>query len=218
MPTYGGNQMLSPRKSVRRCGCGPVAASDLIIYLTHNRPECAMKPAPRIPASVSVGKDDYFRFLDSLRRLYVPTLYPFGVNGLVLAAGVALYFLVHRMPLRAFWCCSRRKIMPRIQDMLTRDIPVVLAIGPNFPIFFSSRHKLQLYIRTSDGYVPRTGINAHYVTVTGIEGEWLRISSWGNEYYINRGEYDNYIRKYSNPLFSNILYVKDRKKRHSQKQ
>ena len=49
---------------------------------------------------------------------------------------------------------------------------------------------------------------SHYVTVTGLDDEWAQISSWGREYYINRREYDAFVRLHSASLFSNILYIK----------
>ena len=48
---------------------------------------------------------------------------------------------------------------------------------------------------------------AHYITVTGIEHGWLRISSWGQEWYINWREYRNFAWIKSCPLFSNICYI-----------
>ena len=38
-PSYGGSQMRSPDKYIARCGCGGVAALDLLLYL--DRYHCA---------------------------------------------------------------------------------------------------------------------------------------------------------------------------------
>ena len=51
---------------------------------------------------------------------------------------------------------------------------------------------------------------AHYVTVTGSELNDLRISSWGREFYINKGEYFSYIKQHSNSIISNILMIERR--------
>jgi len=61
----------------------------------------------------------------------------------------------------------------------------------------------------------------HYVTVTGClelgaagenspAGKWLRISSWGGEYYVNYIEYMEHVRKYDNFLFSSLLYIDEK--------
>ena len=61
----------------------------------------------------------------------------------------------------------------------------------------------------ADGsYVPSSSAIAHYVTATGCDGDWLRISSWGSEYYIKRSEYDDYVRRHSASLVSNILMLR----------
>ena len=49
---------------------------------------------------------------------------------------------------------------------------------------------------------------AHFVTITGMDEEWLRISSWGKEYFINRREYDDYVKTHSTWLVSNIGLVR----------
>ena len=56
--------------------------------------------------------------------------------------------------------------------------------------------------------LPAARTRAHYVIVTGIAGEWLRISSWGRMYYIRIAEYEDYVRRYSCPLFSNICFIR----------
>ena len=88
-----------------------------------------------------------------------------------------------------------------------QDIPVILSIGGNFPLIWK-KDRLPLYRKTGDGvYIKSSSTRAHYVTVTGIEHGWLRISSWGQEWYINWREYRNFAWIKSCPLFSNICYI-----------
>ncbi|MCA5962640.1 hypothetical protein LC724_22785 [Blautia sp. RD014234] len=95
--------------------------------------------------------------------------------------------------------------------MLAHDIPVILLVGPNFP-FVWGKHRLNMYHRSPEGeYSPSCQIKAHFVTVTGMDDTWMRVSSWGKEYYINRQEYVNYVKKHSSFLISNICYIKSRK-------
>ena len=48
------------------------------------------------------------------------------------------------------------------------------------------------------------------MTVTGMDEDWLCVSSWGNRYYISREEYRRYVRRHSSYLFSNIVYLDKR--------
>ena len=157
--SYGGSQMWSENPTVKICGCGPVAVLDTILYLTH-RQESPMSLA------------EYNRMLEELSKRYFPLIRPFGINGLLLAAGMNRLLRRYRLPYRAFWAISGRKFWPRVEDLR------------------------------------RSSAKSHYITATGIDSEWLRISSWGTEYYINRKEYDEYIRKYSTAIVSNILMLR----------
>ena len=51
---------------------------------------------------------------------------------------------------------------------------------------------------------------AHYVTVTGSEDRFFRISSWGKLFYIDKGEYFSYIKQHSSSVISNILKIERR--------
>ena len=192
--SYGGNQMRSDKEIIRKCGCGEVAALDLILYLTDDS-----KTLPLV---------DYNRELEDLCRRYFPLIPPFGINGLLLAVGVNRLLLKHRLPYRAVWVVSGKKLRDRIETQLRRDLPVILSIGPNFPAFWE-KHRLQLYTRTPDGrYYPAASVKAHYITVTGMDETWLRVASWGKEYYINWDEYCRYVQRHSNSVVSNMLFLK----------
>ena len=91
--------------------------------------------------------------------------------------------------------------------MLSRDIPVILSVGPNFPVFWR-KNRLPFYIRSADGsYRKAAATKGHFVTATGIDAAWVRISSWGREYYINRSEYEKYTKENSLYAFSNLLFL-----------
>lgn len=120
--------------------------------------------------------------------------------------------------LRARWGFSGRKIFSRIEEMLQRDIPVILCI-PMMILKKDRNDKLSLYNRKFDDvkkryeYQVAEQTNAHYVTVTGIlweeEKRYLSVSSWGREYYIDFKEYDTYINThFLGKILGNILYVR----------
>ncbi len=193
--SYGGNQMLSSDPILRICGCGPVAVLDTILYLT-GRQE---KP---------ISLEDYNRELKELSRAYLPLIKPFGINGILLALGMNRMLRKHQLPYRAFWAISGKKFWSRVEELLGQDLPVIFSVGPNFPAIWR-KHRLTFYRKNADGsYSPASSATSHYITATGIDEEWLRISSWGKEYYIRREEYDAYIRQYSASLVSNVLMLR----------
>ena len=193
--SYGGSQMWSPNKTVRICGCGPVAVLDTLLYLRHQQGE-------------PISQEEYNKELERLSRRYMPLVPPFGANGLLLAAGMNMLLREYKLPYRAFWAVSGRKFWTRMEELLRQDLPVVFSVGPNFPALWQ-KHRLTFYGKLPDGsYVPQSSAKSHYITATGMDEEWLRISSWGQEYYIKRSEYDEYVRRYSTSIVSNILMLR----------
>lgn len=193
---YGGNQMWSEKKLIRSVGCGPVAALDLLRYLSG---ETGREPLPLA---------EYDGALTELCRRYFPLIPGHGINGVMLAIGLNRLFRRRGLPYRAAWAFSGDRLWERVREMLERDVPVILSIGPNFPLIWR-KDRLPFYSRRADGnFVRSSSAKSHYVTVTGLDDSWVRISSWGREFFLNRQEYDAFVKQHSTPLFSNILYVK----------
>ncbi len=193
--SYGGSQMWSENQTVKVCGCGPVAVLDTLLYLTNRQDR-------------SMSLEEYNRTLEEMSKRYFPLVRPFGINGLLLAAGMNRLLRRYRLPYRAFWAISGRKFWSRVEELLCQDLPVIFSVGPNFPAVWQ-KHRLTFYRKTAEGlYIPASSAKSHYITATGIDPDWLRISSWGTEYYINRKEYDEYIRRYSTAIVSNILMLR----------
>lgn len=204
--SYGGNQNWSARRDLRLCGCGAVAMTDLVLYLTRYH-GCA---GPETAAEDPVPLETYDRLCSSLQRKYLPMVPPLGITGVNLAAGLGLYFQIHRIGLLPFWGVRSKNFWAAMADMLDRDLPVIFAVGPNFP-FVWQQHKLNLYRKMSDGrYVAVSRMKAHYLTATGLDAVWVRVSSWGKECYIHREEYMQYGRKHSLALANNLLWLKER--------
>jgi len=145
--------------------------------------------------------------LQFLRSKYFPLLYPVGMNGITLALGLNRVFRKNGLALRANWDMSEAKLWKRMEEMLLRDIPVILSIGPNFPRLWK-KGKGTLY-RLENGEQRAAGsVRAHYVTVTGMDEGWLKVSSWGKEYYLSREEYEHFRSATSSALVSNIVYIR----------
>ena len=202
--SYGGNQTWSENAVIRKCGCGVISSLDLLLYL--GRHHCG----DQAPETRPIPLKDYDRMCVELSRRYIPLLLPFGTNGAALALGLNRVFSRYNMPFRASWQLSGSKMMGKVENMLDADIPVILSIGANFPLFWQD-NRVNLYSRDSLGRMRRaSSAKAHYVSVTGSELNALRISSWGREYYINKGEYFSYIHQHSNSIISNILMIERR--------
>ena len=112
-------------------------------------------------------------------------------------------------------CCQR--VQPdrapgKFADNRKKDIPVILAIGPNFPPLLG-RKKVTFYRLENGEYLPAAETAAHFVVVTGIVGEYLQVSSWGKEYYMFWPEYQRYVKKCSSFFASNICRIREKKKR-----
>lgn len=205
---YGGSQKLFARKYVRRSGCGVVACANVLLYMTRHLPGCEGGLFSALPAEGPVPLAAYNRACDTLRRRFLPVIPFLGMNGLSLACGLNLYFRKYCFPYRARWCALGGKRWKRAEAMLRRDIPVILSVGPNISPF-RTKHKLNFFTKMPDGtYKAAVRTSAHYVTVTGMDDEYLRVSSWGREYYISRTEYDGYVRSHSASLVSNIAFIK----------
>lgn len=197
--TYGGTQMRCWNEGMKKSGCGLIAAADLFLYLQGK-------------TFAPMAGEDYNRYLKSLLPGYFQVIPPFGMTSLTLCVGSELYFRRHDMPYTALWLPHGKKTFERVYDMLARDVPVILCIGQNVPLFWQ-KNKVTFYRKTAEGlYVGACSTKAHFVTITGMDGMWLRISSWGKEYYVNQMELENYFRDYAGPVSTGILAVKERER------
>lgn len=188
----GGNQAWFRRRYLKRSACGVISAANVLLYRKGKQ---------------KLLEAEYMDFAEHLWKYYLPVIPGFGMNGLTLSAGMNLYFLKNRLPYRAFWSLSGKKMMSRIDEMLERDFPVILGIGPNFPKFWG-KETLKLYRRTPEGTSAAAAkTRAHFVTVTGREEDCLIISSWGKEYEIKINELETYVHRYSSSMVSNIIFI-----------
>lgn len=205
--SYGGSQSFSPQKTMARCGCGVVAALDWLLYLqSRTTHRISFLPDPSEPIDTTL----YARLLHTLSKKYFPLVYPTGINGILLAGGMNLLFLREGLPYRASWRITKNGFWSGMKDMLFHDLPVIMAVGPNFPRLLTGKGKATLLDKDLRGNMrPSTAISAHYMSVTAIEGDYLHLSSWGKEYWISRASYEEYIHKHSNYILSNILYIKE---------
>ena len=195
--SYGGNQTWFEKKFMKKSACGVIGAADVLLHMR---------------GKTQMTESEYMEFAKKLWKGYLPVIPGFGMNGLTLMLGLNGYFIKKKMPYRAYWNVSGRKKLAKIDQMLSKDIPVIFSVGPNFPNF-RGKATVRLYIKNSDGnYGKASKVRSHYMIVTGRDGSYLQLSSWGKEYYINYAEYQDYIKQYSSHLVSNIVCIKELKK------
>ena len=200
--TYGGNQAWFSYKFLKNAGCGVISSTDVLLHLRRRE---------------QISRLEYMDVANDLWKKYLPVIPGFGMNGITLMLGLNRYFWKHQMPYGACWMVSGKKMYSRIEKMLCEDIPIILSVGPNFPLIWRKK-KLDFYIKNSKGdFVAAAKAKAHFVTVTGIDEKMIQISSWGKEYYISIQEYEKYVRENSSYLVSNIIYVKKYKKGDSRR-
>lgn len=205
--TFGGDQRQSRDAVLRRCGCGVVAAADLLRYLDRFHPDCRV-PALDALRGEEWTQEQYEALLQRLRRRYFPLLYPTGLNGLTLALGLNRLFRRH-MPYTARWGVPRAVLFEVMEEMLRQDLPVILSVGPNFPRVWRRERLLM----QGEGCAGMTGVRAHYMTVTALDETTITVSSWGRKYRIRRSDYSRYVRCCSSPLVSNLLWLRPKQGR-----
>lgn len=193
---YGGNQRWFTSKRNREMGCGIIAAANVIFSMEL-----------RGSTSSKLEYEEYMNLAEILARKYIFVLPKLGINGIFLAMGINMYFMINHIPYIARWGTPSTRMFEEMRKMLDENIPVILAIGPNNPWFFGKK-KLPLYIKNHDTYMCETHTSAHYVCVTEIDDDFMTISSWGSKYYIHKNEFMMYIKKYSNCLFSNVMLIR----------
>lgn len=215
--SFGGSQTWSSSRIMRKYGCGVVGMADVLLYMGLHQTSCEtdlLYGMLREDGFLSYPR--YERYLMKMRRRYLSVIPGFGVPGFFLPLAMNRYFRHYRIELRASWCVRPGKILPRIEEMLRQDMPVILSIGPNFPLVWG-RHKVTLYRKENGEYLPAVETKAHFVVVTGMMDGYLQISSWGKEYYLSWAEYQKYMKKHSTCLTSNICRIQAKKKKRKEK-
>ena len=188
----GGDQGWFADENFRRCGCGVVACADALLYLR---------------GRTALSREEYMDHVNSLRRFF-PLVPRRGIDGVRLAIGMNVCLRRAALPLRAGWSASGRRFWDRLAAMLADNLPAILSIGPGFPRVWDAKG-LALYRRTEDGrYVGAGSARAHFLTATGLDGERIRVCSWGQELYIERAAYERYMRENSTALLTNLLQLR----------
>lgn len=200
---YGGNQMWFPDQNKRskdyilhHYGCGTIATADLFLYLAIQSDAYRSGVTESVlHGTVSAYYKDYMSYVRKVNAYYTKTKRYIAVLGPRIAYVFNSYARTYQFRLRARWklALSYYDMLERIEEMLSRDIPVILSIGPNTPflwknegINFYSRDILNEEDNTIGEKSPtdnnssilspslyryrpvKSNVNSHYVTVTGL--------------------------------------------------
>lgn len=208
--SYGGNQMGSSSGNFSACGCGVVAGLDLLLYLCRYHEGCRAAFLSECLRDAVIPAESYDKTAKKLSLRFLPLIPRSGINGISLAIGMNAFFLRYSLPYLAVWGVPKKKLFEEIRSLLEKDLPVILSVGPNFPVLWG-KSRLTYYGRRPDGsFYPAGNVKSHYVTVTGIDEDYLTVSSWGRKLYLSRSEYTDYIRQSSSGIVTNILSLKER--------
>lgn len=232
--SYGGSQSWFADRNMSQGGCGVVAAGDLLLYLGMYHKGCRTEEMHGLfQGDGEISRPRYEEYLLGLRRKYFPVLPRVGMPYWVLVLGLNRYFRKHRIGLKARWGVLPWNMVSCMEDMLRRDIPVVLAVGPRFHLLvlpgkkgrpvpgkgfkrylkemFFRDGQLNLYQEDEKGGLRCTArTKAHFVTVTAVGDGKIRISSWGKPYVVDWEEYKAYVHGNSNYLMCNLCFIGER--------
>ena len=215
------NRYLSEDYTIHKFGCGLIALSDLLLYLTHRKGKKS-----------GVTYEKYMDYIRYMHRHYGRWTLPYiGLPGFAMAFSFNRYARLHRLHMRSRWTVLNHKIPEKIEEMLSDGIPVIMSIGPRVhPL--KERRGIHFYeARQKPGgtvYEESQRVQGHYFTVLGIRRVpagavakqytktpedtvvMLEIISWGRIYYVDLAEYMERCRgigPFGYDITANILYV-----------
>ncbi len=236
---YGGSQMWFSDKNryskdyiLHNYGCGTIATADMFLYLARQY-DAMQTPVSEmaIKGKGEINYSDYDPYVRAINNKYTKTKRIIAVLGTTVANAINSYSDQYGLGLKAAWKLSLNyyDMLEMIEEMLGKDIPVILAIGPNTPNLWGKKgipfYELrEIDYQESDDTDPevtkpyyykavKQDVNGHFVTVTGVIKDdvtgriMLRISSWGKQYYINYEEYRDYVDSAGGTITSSIVYV-----------
>lgn len=215
--TYGGDQgffkggapgSVDERKNAM--GCGVIAFSDLLLYLGSSSGRVI--PESRSYVNRTNKEMAYREYYNSIYDYLGGVSMKNGISGFKLAMRFNRLSKREDWKLRSRWGFSARKLYGRIEEMLSKDLPVVLCV-PMILFKKDKKEGLPFYVEKNGEMEKSCTVTAHYVMVTGILKEndtiFLEISSWGKKYYVNWKEYDYMIRThFLGTILGNILYIR----------
>lgn len=147
--SYGGSQMwFSDRNRyskdyiLHNYGCGTIATADLFLYLaqqkkTYQTPVTALA----INDENEIDFANYTSYVHTINKDYAKTQPVIAVLGPSIASAINSYSDCYGLGLKAAWkwTLNYYEMYDLIEEMLWKDLPVILSIGPNTPKFWGKK-------------------------------------------------------------------------------
>lgn len=84
--SYGGNQQWSRKKAVQKYGCGVIAGTDLLLYLSLHKEYCKGKEFKNWEKENGILEaEEYMELAETMRRHYFPVIPGLGMPGWLLS-------------------------------------------------------------------------------------------------------------------------------------
>ena len=160
---YGGSQMWFPANHVfskdyilHNYGCGTIATADLFLYLAlKSSIYRSLETEIAFRGSTLIYHENYEAYVRTVNNQYTKTRRFLAVFGTRIAHVINEYSDSYGFGYKAFWKTglSYYDMLEMMEEMLLQDIPVILSIGPNTPMFWG--HKgVPFYIIREIEYPP----------------------------------------------------------------
>ena len=215
--SYGGNQSWFYNK-IEDYGCGLISSCDILIYLglTHYD-KYLFTPMVMYNNDGTIKYNTYVDFVEFYYDKYLFLIDEMDTNGINIAMNLEKYINSYGGKASCCWANGKfigigwKTIIGRYNDkiqtiseiyndihtMISNDIPVMLSIGPHSKNGGVYAYRTLKSVIKGDPTLSTEKFLNHYVTVTAIiydnvkHQTYLKVSSWGLDYYISLSEFDN---------------------------
>lgn len=218
-------------------GCGLIAASDLILYLSRKDKKFSTPLTDLVPKTDYISLEDYKKFVLTFDALYIRLkwYYPFGIGGIntfdrLKTSKLNDYFEDNYINLKANWGWVENayfeKVLDskpslrteRIKGMIANDIPAIISAESGAGIGKYDIDTADSSLGKGVVYRKKEGvIHNHYFTVTDIIEDKIKFEKGESDYCmyeISSWGQKYYvseieIRCYSLPISTNVMYLEE---------
>ena len=96
--SFGGNQAWSDSAVMRKCGCGVIGGTDLLLYLSLHKDICRTELFQEAYLENGILElPEYMSYVNYFRKKYLPVIPHFGMAGWMLVLGLNRYFRHERI-------------------------------------------------------------------------------------------------------------------------
>lgn len=217
-------------------GCGVIALSDVFLYFAMTLADGKQTRAGEmLDAYGNIDKEKYMEFVEEVRDQYAMIFGSSGTFAWQLSHAINNYCRDNGISKKAHFevGISPLGLLKKMQEMLNNNQPVILMIGQSWPTvlsrvrktgipFFKQKRCINIGKSASmsayaEYKIAEKDVYGHFVVVTGIiideypkwasQSIMLRISSWGEEYYISYAHYCQFIKNSSKPWLNGVIFI-----------